>query len=87
MAHKQPARQLVIKSPITGVSVHVHASITEARIVEALDRQLTQLEDPGFCVNCGAEASNVEPDARAYKCSACDYFGVYGAEELLFLFV
>lgn len=86
MAKRQPA-QLTIKSPITGVEVNVHASITADRLVHVLDHALVNNEDPGLCVNCGAETGGVEPDARAYKCTVCDYFGVYGAEELLFLFV
>ncbi len=38
----------------------------------------------GFCVACGEEAYGVEPDARRYRCEACDEHAVYGAEELLF---
>ena len=38
----------------------------------------------GFCVKCGAEAYNVEPDACAYRCESCGApHGVYGAQELL----
>jgi hypothetical protein len=39
----------------------------------------------GFCLACGAEAYNVEPDARGYKCESCGEHKVYGAEELLFM--
>jgi hypothetical protein len=39
----------------------------------------------GFCVKCGAENGPVEPDARGYRCEACDEMSVYGAEELLFM--
>jgi hypothetical protein len=34
-------------------------------------------------VACGAEAYNVEPDARAYLCESCGAHEVFGAEELL----
>ena len=37
----------------------------------------------GVCIKCGAEASDVEPDARRYKCVVCDKLGVYGLEELM----
>ena len=37
----------------------------------------------GFCIDCGAEAHNVEPDARKYKCEACGNMSVFGAEEIL----
>ena len=60
-----------------------HSSITDDRIVEAAQRHQTSLEDPGFCLACGAEAYGVEPDARRYKCENCGATEVYGAEELL----
>lgn len=39
----------------------------------------------GFCLACGAEAYNVEPDARRYECEDCGAHKVYGAEELLLM--
>lgn len=39
----------------------------------------------GFCLACGAEAHNVEPDARRYTCEACGAEKVYGLEELLLM--
>jgi predicted RNA-binding Zn-ribbon protein involved in translation (DUF1610 family) len=39
----------------------------------------------GFCIGCGAEAYNVEPDARKYECEECGENKVYGAEELLMM--
>lgn len=41
----------------------------------------------GFCLECGAEASPVEPDARRYTCESCGKPRVYGAEELLLMMV
>jgi hypothetical protein len=61
----------------------VHASVTEDRIVEAVERHNTTLDNPGFCIICGCDAEGVEPDARHYECEACGEPGVYGAEELL----
>jgi hypothetical protein len=60
-----------------------HPSITEDRIVEAVERHATTLDDPGFCLSCGAAAHGVEPDARRYRCESCNAKQVYGAEELL----
>jgi DNA-directed RNA polymerase subunit RPC12/RpoP len=39
----------------------------------------------GFCVDCGAEAYGVEPDARRYECEDCGARGVYGLAELLMM--
>jgi len=58
----------------------LHKSITADVIMAAieLDNSL------GFCVSCGAEHGECEPDARKYKCESCGLNAVYGAEELLF---
>lgn len=61
----------------------IHASITPERVLEAVERQMTTLDDPGFCVACGLEVHGVEPDARRYQCEACGEAKVYGAAELL----
>ena len=37
----------------------------------------------GFCVACGAEANNVEPDAAEYACEQCGELTVYGTEEVV----
>jgi len=42
-------------------------------------------ENTGFCIACGAEAYNVEPDARKYTCEDCGKNKVYGLQELLFM--
>jgi DNA-directed RNA polymerase subunit RPC12/RpoP len=60
--------------------MQVHKSITENRIIAALESD----DYLGFCVRCGADAYGVEPDARKYTCEDCGARGVYGAEELLF---
>jgi hypothetical protein len=62
----------------------IHPSITDDRIVEACERRLYTLDNPGFCLACGIEAEGVEPDARRYQCEACGEHAVYGADELLF---
>lgn len=44
-------------------------------------------EHIGFCLNCGEEAYEVEPDARRYPCECCGQRKVYGAQEILLMFV
>lgn len=61
----------------------VHPSVTPERVAAAVEREQTSLDNPGFCVRCGAEAEGVEPDARRYECESCGEPGVYGASELL----
>lgn len=61
----------------------LHESVTLERVTEAVERGEFGLDNPGFCVACGADADGVEPDARRYKCEACGLMTVYGAEELL----
>jgi hypothetical protein len=62
-----------------------HPSITPDRILEAVENAAHGLDNPGFCLACGADAEGVEPDARGYECESCGAFKVYGAEECLFL--
>lgn len=64
-------------------NIEVHKSLTTERLMEAVEAQMTSLDNPGFCILCGCEHEGVEPDAREYKCEACGGPFVYGAEELL----
>lgn len=61
----------------------LHPSITEDRVMEAVERSMMSLDNPGFCITCGADAEGCEPDARQYRCDECAEPQVYGAEELL----
>ena len=61
----------------------IHPDITQDRVMEACNRSMTTLDNPGFCIACGEEADGCEPDARGYECEACGENKVYGAEELL----
>ncbi len=63
----------------------VHKTVTAKRVAAAANRALRSLDDPGFCVACGAEVEGVEPDAREYECECCGKKAVYGAEELLMM--
>jgi predicted amidophosphoribosyltransferase len=67
--------------------MNIHPDITADRVIEAVERHNTTLDNPGFCVRCGADADSVEPDARGYHCDACGEPGVHGAEELLIMMV
>jgi hypothetical protein len=58
-------------------------TITAERVTDAVERQFTGLDNPGFCLACGAEAEGCEPDAEQYKCESCGAAAVYGAEEIL----
>lgn len=61
----------------------IHPSITHERVLRAVQRRHTTLDDPGFCLACGAEVDGVEPDARRYECEVCGEHAVYGVEELV----
>ena len=49
------------------------------RIIRAIERD----DYIGFCVACGEEQGECEPDARNLKCENCGKHQVFGAEELL----
>ena len=63
----------------------IHESITVDRVMEAVERQTTTLDNPGFCLSCGEEQDGCEPDARGYECECCGANRVYGAEQLLIM--
>ena len=64
-----------------------HPSITVDRVAEAVERRMTTLDNPGFCLACGEEAMGCEPDAREYECECCGERQVYGSDELLIMMV
>jgi len=64
--------------------MQIHPSITADVIIDAIERQ-KNLDNPGFCIACGAERDGCEPDARKYECESCGKRAVYGAEELLIM--
>ena len=57
------------------------AKISLDQIMDAVERD----ELSGFCISCGFEQFEVEPDARKYICEECGEPKVYGAQELLFM--
>ena len=50
-----------------------------------LEEVLKNDDNYGFCLACGEEAYNVEPDARKSKCEACGEPRVFGAQEILLM--
>ena len=63
----------------------IHKSVTDQRIIDAIERQETSLDNPGICIACGEDQGGCEPDAREYECESCGEKQVFGAEELLFM--
>ena len=61
----------------------MHPSITVDRVLNAVERRMTTLDNPGFCLTCGNEQGGVEPDARNYLCESCGHMAVFGADEIL----
>lgn len=60
-----------------------YTNVSGERVVAACVRRRLGLDNPGFCLECGAEVHGVEPDARRYECEACGQPAVFGCEELL----
>lgn len=65
----------------------IHKSLTQKRIIDACERRMTTLDNPGFCLACGNEADSCEPDAAGYECEACGEPEVYGSDEILLTFM
>ena len=63
----------------------MHTSITYDRVEDAVKRQMFGLDNPGFCLACGEEAYDCEPDARNYECEVCGENQVFGAEEVMYM--
>jgi len=45
----------------------------------------TSGQDLGYCLDCGSEHLEVEPDACNYECADCGKDSVFGASELLIM--
>ena len=61
----------------------LHTSLTLNRVHEAAEDQMFGTSNPGFCIACGADHDECEPDAREYECYECGEHKVYGAAEIL----
>ena len=67
--------------------MRLHPDITLDAVMEAVQRQRSSLDNPGFCIACGAEAEGFEPDAEQGECECCGEQQIYGTEALLFMIV
>lgn len=56
--------------------------VTDEQIERCCEESTHGLESLGICMMCGHEQDGCEPDARGYKCEACESNAVYGAEQL-----
>jgi hypothetical protein len=65
----------------------IHPSITVDRVADAVERHMTILDNPGFCIACGEDAEGIKADARRYKCESCGERAVFGADELFLMMV
>ena len=63
----------------------MHPSITLDRVMDTIERRDMALDNPGFCLACGADAEGVEPDAQRVECEACGEPAVFGADEILLM--
>lgn len=54
-------------------------------VLAAVEAQMTGLDNPGFCISCGAYHDGCEPDARNYPCDECGENQVFGAQEILIM--
>lgn len=63
--------------------MELHPDISEDDIIDAVERGMFGLCNPGFCNFCGLEADGCEPDATNYVCESCGEYEVFGAEHLL----
>ena len=59
--------------------------LTIDRVIDAAKSEMFGLENPGFCLACGAEHDECEPDAREYLCEQCGERKVYGAAEIIMM--
>jgi len=41
----------------------------------------------GICTSCGEESDGVEPDAEHYECESCGKHEVFGAEQLMLMYL
>jgi len=65
--------------------MNIHPSITQERVIEAVESQMFGLENPGFCLACGADHDECEPDASGYECYECGERKVEGASNVLIM--
>lgn len=65
----------------------IHKSITMEKLICAVKDEMFGTSNPGFCIVCGNQQDECEPDARNYECDECGRNQVFGAAELLMTLV
>ena len=68
-------------NPANVTTYKTRAGTTQYRPSVAYGMALSH-DGHGFCLACGWDQPEVEPDARKYKCDHCGEDKVYGIEEL-----
>jgi len=52
-------------------------------ILAAAEESMFGMQSLGFCLACGEESGQIEPDAEKYECEQCGERKVYSAEQML----
>ena len=65
----------------------LHVSLTPDVIEDAARECMFGEAMIGFCIDCGTEHHDCEPDAKRRHCYECGMPAVYGAEQLLLMTV
>lgn len=60
--------------------------LTLEEVCNAVEAGMFGLDNPGFCLECGAERDGCEPDAEGYECYDCGAMAVAGAENVLVVY-
>lgn len=62
-----------------------HHTLTIRKMNRAIVRRMTTLANPGFCIVCGRNYKDCEPDTQARLCTnkKCNKLTVYAPEEIL----
>jgi hypothetical protein len=56
-------------------------------VMAAAEDEMFGTGNMGFCIVCGAEHYSCEPDACNYECEECGRSEVFGAAEILAMFI
>ena len=65
------------------MTIKLPEGLSLTTVLAAVEEGTFGLSDIGFCISCGEERYQTEPDARNYPCEGCGKRKVFGAQELL----
>lgn len=57
-------------------------SDNEEKVMDLVERSMTDSSYEGICLDCGEITDGVEPDAECYRCPSCGAHKVIGGEML-----